>query len=78
MTDPKVDRVMQERNAKKNRILARRQWLMPVIPVTQEAKIRRITVQSQPKNSLRDPIKKKKSHKNKRVGGVAQAVRTPA
>jgi predicted secreted acid phosphatase len=39
---------------------ARLQWLMSVILVIQEAEIRRITVQSQPKaNSLRDPVLKK-------------------
>jgi hypothetical protein len=34
-------------------------WLMPLILATQEAEIRRIVVQSQHSNSLRDPILKK-------------------
>jgi hypothetical protein len=45
---------------------------MPVILATQEAEIRRITVQGQPQaNSLHDPILKK-THHYKRGGGVAQ------
>jgi hypothetical protein len=37
---------------------------MPVIVATQETKIRRITVQSQPQaNNSRDPISKKTHHK---------------
>jgi hypothetical protein len=36
------------------------QWFMPVIPATQEAEIRRISVRSQPReNSSRDPVSKK-------------------
>jgi hypothetical protein len=34
------------------------QWLTPVILATQKAEIRRITVQSQPRHSWRDPISK--------------------
>jgi hypothetical protein len=46
-------------------------WLRPVIPATQKAEIRRITVQSQSQaNSSQDPISKNPSQK--RAGGVAQ------
>jgi hypothetical protein len=49
---------------------------MPVSLATQEAQIRRITVQSQPRaNSSQDPIsKKKKKPSQKRAGEVAQGV----
>jgi hypothetical protein len=46
----------------------------PVILATQEAEIRRITVQSQSQqNSSQDPILKK-THPKKRAGRVAQGV----
>jgi hypothetical protein len=46
---------------------------MPVIPVTQEAEIRRIMVRNQPQaNSSQDPLLKNPSQK--RAGGVAQVV----
>jgi hypothetical protein len=54
-------------------LLAKYQWLMPVILATQEAEIRRIMVQSQP----RQIVCKTLSQKNpiqKRAGGVAQGV----
>jgi hypothetical protein len=53
--------------------LARRQWLTPVILATQEAEIRRILVQSQPRQVLRETLSRKHpSPKKKKAGGVAQ------
>jgi hypothetical protein len=50
---------------------------MSVIPVIQEADIRRIKVQSQPStNSSGGPILEKTHHK-KRAGRVAQVIRVP-
>jgi hypothetical protein len=46
-------------------------WLTPVIPPTQEAKIRRIEVQSQPRQIVHKPLSQKTHHKN-RAGGVDQ------
>jgi hypothetical protein len=43
---------------------------MPIILATQEAEIRRIEVQSQPRQIVRDSILKNPSQK--RAGGVAQ------
>jgi hypothetical protein len=54
-------------------ILTRHQWLTPIILATQEAEIRRITVQSQPGQMVpRDPILKNPSQKG--ASGVAQGV----
>jgi hypothetical protein len=49
------------------------QWPMPVILATQEAEIRRIKVQSQPrqKKTVRETLSRKTLFKN-RAGGVAQ------
>jgi hypothetical protein len=52
-------------------------WLMPLMLATQEAEIRRITVQSHPRQIVpQDPISKNKKKKTsqKRAGGVAQGV----
>jgi hypothetical protein len=55
--------------------LAGRWWLTPVILATQEAEIRKITVQSQLwANSLQDPISKNPSHTHTKASGVAQHV----
>jgi hypothetical protein len=52
---------------------ARCQWLTPIILVTQEAEIKRISVQSQLRQTVpRDPISKIPN--TKRAGGVAQGV----
>jgi hypothetical protein len=54
---------------------ARCQWLTPVILATQEEELRRMAVQSQPKQIVCETLsqKKKKNHK-KRAGGVAHSV----
>jgi hypothetical protein len=46
---------------------------MPIIPATQEAAIRRITVQSQPGQMVHKTLSRKKNHK-KRAGGMAQGI----
>jgi hypothetical protein len=46
---------------------------MPIILATQEAEIRRITIQSQPGKVVQEPLSRKKTHQ-KRAGGVAQGV----
>jgi hypothetical protein len=54
--------------------VAGRWWLTPVILVTQEAEIRRITVQSQPGQIVYISFYLEKTHHKKRAGGVAQGV----
>jgi hypothetical protein len=51
-----------------------RQWLVPVILATQEAEIRRITVLSQWRQILREPISKKILHNKGLVQWLAQCV----
>jgi hypothetical protein len=48
-------------------------WLTPVIPATDEAKIRKISVQSQPMQIVCETLSGKKPSQ-KRAGGVAQGV----
>jgi hypothetical protein len=53
------------------------QWLTPVILATQEAEIRRIMIQSQPRQIVRETLSRKNSShkkKKKRAGGVAQGL----
>jgi hypothetical protein len=44
---------------------------MPIILATQETEIRRITVQSQPWQTVLETLSKKKITHKKRAGGVA-------
>jgi hypothetical protein len=52
---------------------ARLQWPTPVISATQEAEIRRIEVQSQPRQIVLETLYRK-NPSQKRAGGVAQGV----
>jgi hypothetical protein len=45
-------------------------WLRPVIPATQEAEIRRIAVQSQPGQIVREILSWKKNHKKNKLSSV--------
>jgi hypothetical protein len=55
--------------------LAGHWWLTSEILATQEAKIRRIPVQSQPRQIVWETLsQKKKNPSQKRAGGVAQGV----
>jgi hypothetical protein len=47
---------------------------MPIILAAQEAEIRRITVQNQPRKTVCETLSQKKSPTQKRAGGVAQGV----
>jgi hypothetical protein len=47
------------------RSLARYRWLTAVIPATQEAEIRRITVQSQPGEIVRETLSQNTHHKKR-------------
>jgi hypothetical protein len=55
------------------RKLARCLWLTPVILATQEAEVRRIVVQSQPRQIVHKTLSQKKTI-IKRAGGVSQGV----
>jgi hypothetical protein len=58
----------------KNKLTARCWWLTPVILATQEAEIRRISVQSQRRQILHEPLSQKKKKITKGAGGVDQGV----
>jgi hypothetical protein len=51
--------------------IAGHQWLTPIILATQEAEIRRITVQNHPGQIVQETLSQKKPSQ-KRAGGVAQ------
>jgi hypothetical protein len=62
-------------NAQLKMFPARHWWLTPVILATQEAEIRRIMVQSNPRQIVQETLSwKKKNPSRKRDGGVAQSV----
>jgi ABC-type antimicrobial peptide transport system ATPase subunit len=54
-------------------VIARRQWFTPVILATQEAAIRRITVQSQPGQIVQETLSPK-NPSQKRTSQVVQGV----
>jgi hypothetical protein len=56
----------------KELLQARRQQLAPVILAHWEAEIRRIMVQSQPRQIDLKTLSQKKTHHKKRAGGMAQ------
>jgi hypothetical protein len=47
----------------KSKTQARHPWLTPVIPATQEPEIRRITIQSQPGQTVCQTLSQKTHHK---------------
>jgi hypothetical protein len=49
-----MDKLLHEKKINENK--ARHWWLMPVIPATQEAETRRIVVQSQPRQIVRETL----------------------
>jgi hypothetical protein len=50
---------------------ARCQWLTPIVLAIQEAEIRKITVRSQPGQTVRETLSQKTSSQQKRAGEVA-------
>jgi hypothetical protein len=60
-------------NAAEKNTEARHQWLTPIILATQEAEVRRISVQSQLRQIVHKTLSQKTHHKN-RAGGMAQDV----
>jgi hypothetical protein len=63
-----------EKSFDKIKHLPRSQWLTPIILDTQEAEVRRISVQSQPGHIVCKKILSQKNPPQKRAGGVAQSV----
>jgi hypothetical protein len=66
------ERVIQVQEAFRTSNTTGRWWHMPIILATQEAEIRRITVQSQPRQIICETLSQKPI--TKRNGGVAQGV----
>jgi hypothetical protein len=60
--------------SKKKECFLRLGTVTPIIPGIQEIKIRRITVQSQPQQTVPETLSLKKLISEKRAGGVAPAV----
>jgi hypothetical protein len=66
MTDTPTTEILYKHSHKtlsKGVFLARRWWLTPVIPATQEPKIRRITVRSHPGQIVLETLARKTQHK---------------
>jgi hypothetical protein len=70
----KINNFLKE---ERGRRLRKSNWLTPIILDTQEAEIRRITVQSQAGQIVRETLSQRKPAQY-RAGGVAQVVRAPA
>jgi hypothetical protein len=69
----KVGRLEDTKGGKKEKNGTRHWWLMSVILAMQEAGIRRISVQSQPRQIVSETLSQKYSSQ-KKAGGVGQSV----
>jgi hypothetical protein len=69
--DPTIPQSLTTARTSYKNVFSRCRWFTPVIPATQKAEIRRIMVQSQPRQIVHETLSRKTLHKN-RAGGVAQ------
>jgi hypothetical protein len=68
-----ISRAFKVRYCKKSGSSTGRRWLTPVIPATQEAEIRRIAIQSPPRQTVRETLSRK-NPPQKKVGEMPQGV----